>query len=199
MKEVDVKAGWASKKTYCTVEQPEINYRPPIWVLVIAHFLLFIGLTAAVQRGENAFFWPIVMDFNKIRSKDLLDDFYGQYKKNIGVLILYLAVVFTIAFYWMMSISIDYDKVPECHKENHRRMHSICNAWLVADALISFGTVFAVAFEFHVGSVEFTRKVRNRIQFAHLFAVDKFLKSDPYAGKDNLVNLSLDNKLKNIV
>ena len=140
------------------------------------------------------------MDFNKIRSKDLLDDFYTQYKKNVIALVLYLVIIFSVAGYWMMSITIDFDNIPECHEgKEHRRMHSICNAWLIADILISFGTVFAVAFEFHVGQVEFTRKFRNRIQFAHLFTVDKFLKSDPYAGKDELVNLSLDNKLKKIV
>ena len=88
MKEVDKNSPWAGKKTYCSQQWDEKNYRSPIWVLLVSHAALFTVLSVSAnlhkdQSKKNeegadkqhyeSLFWPLVWDYNKIRTNDLED------------------------------------------------------------------------------------------------------------------------------
>lgn len=144
----------------------------------------------------NGIFWPVVFDYTKIRTSDLLEDFNSQFFKNLVTILLVLGATFAIAFTWEVNIKIDLPNYNECSATSDRRRHSICSAWLLTDLVMSFLTLFIVYFEFVVGGKDYTRKFRCRIMFAHNFAFEKFVETDSYLEKGTLVNIGLDQRLK---
>jgi hypothetical protein len=149
-------------------------------------------------KSDN-FFWPILQDFTKIRTNDRIEAYYKEFNKVAAVLAVYFLIAFGATGYFFSTISYnDADKYPEC-VGTIRRKFSICHAWFAADCIISFLTIAAVRFEFYVGKKEFSRMFRNRALFAHLFACDKFMKDDLYEDKNKLVDLALDEKVKQIL
>lgn len=93
---------------------------------------------------------------------------------NFFVLLVAIGATTAVAFTYALAIKIDLENNKECTITSDRRRHSICNAWLLTDTLLSFITLFVIYFEFNVGRNDFVRKVRSRVMFAHAFAYDKF-------------------------
>lgn len=110
-----------------------------------------------------------------------------------------LGTTTAVAFIWEVSIKIDYENNPMCAIESDRRRHSICSAWLLTDTIMSFMTLLMIYFEYKVGERDFIRKYRSRIMFAHSFSYEKFAMTDSYPDKASLVNIGLDQQLKDAI
>jgi hypothetical protein len=199
MRTIDEMSAWKGKKTYCSQQWGENHYTGPVLVLMASHMVLFIGLSVSARRQENAIFWPVVFDYTKIRTSDLTDQFNNQFACNFFALLAVIGGTTAVAFVWEVSITIDYENYPECTALSDRRRHSICSAWLLTDTIMSFMTLFMIYFEYKVGEQDFVRKYRSRVMFAHSFAFEKFAMTDSYPDKASLVNITLDQKLKDSV
>lgn len=134
-----------------------------------------------------------------MRTKDLTDKFPRQFCCNFVALFIVLSGTTAAAFVWALSIKIELEENPMCNARSDRRRHSICNAWLLTDTIMSFITLSVIYFEFKIGERDFIRKYRSRIIFAHSFSFEKFALTDSYEDKASLVNIGLDAKLKEAI
>jgi hypothetical protein len=144
-------------------------------------------------------FWPVVFDYTKIRTSDLTQEFPKAFMKNFFALLIVIGATTAVAFTYALAIKIDLDNNHECSPTTDRRRHSICNAWLLTDTILSFATLCLVYFEFKIGHNDFVRKYRSRVMFAHSFSYDKFVMTDSYADKEKEVQASLDARLKDTI